>query len=103
MGLCTTEPPIQKYLKSDDEGVKDEAVKDEQNLSSSDEKNTKNVTPKKKSKPSPESNGGCKIMPRLRPKKDEDDAVPVGLDMGNLQVWSWNINGIRAVIKKNRI
>ncbi len=25
------------------------------------------------------------------------------IDMKNLQIWSWNINGIRAVIKKNRI
>lgn len=29
---------------------------------------------------------------------DEDD-----IDLAKLQIWSWNVNGIRAVIKKNRI
>lgn len=25
------------------------------------------------------------------------------IDMTKLQIWSWNVNGIRAIIKKNRI
>ena len=32
-----------------------------------------------------------------------ENLVPNDIDMKNLQIWSWNINGIRAVIKKNRI
>ena len=23
--------------------------------------------------------------------------------MNNVQIWSWNVNGIRAIVKKNRI
>ena len=25
------------------------------------------------------------------------------VDMTKLQIWSWNVNGIRAILKKNRI
>jgi hypothetical protein len=25
------------------------------------------------------------------------------IDLENLQIWSWNVNGMRAVVKKNRI
>ena len=32
-----------------------------------------------------------------------ENQVSNDIDMKNLQIWSWNINGIRAVIKKNRI
>lgn len=35
--------------------------------------------------------------------KDDLNYIPEGVDLKNLVVWSWNINGIRAIIKKNRI
>ena len=45
---------------------------------------------------------GLVIKGRLRCKDDDSD-VPPDIDMSNLQIWSWNVNGIRAILKKNRI
>ena len=45
---------------------------------------------------------GLVIKGRLRCKDDDSD-VPPDVDMSNLQIWSWNVNGIRAILKKNRI
>ena len=45
---------------------------------------------------------GLVIKGHLRCKDDDCD-VPPDVDMSNLQIWSWNVNGIRAILKKNRI
>ena len=41
-----------------------------------------------------------KILARMNAKKEDEDAE---LDFKNFQIWSWNVNGIRAIVKKNRI
>lgn len=46
--------------------------------------------------------GKIKITSKKDVKNDNKD-VPDEIDMNNLQIWSWNVNGIRAILKKNRL
>ena len=51
-----------------------------------------------------EDDDGCGLVIKdMKFIKEDEFAFPSGYDEENFQIWSWNINGIRAILKKNRL
>jgi len=73
--------------------VKSEMTCDAQNEPKSDQKR-----PKAKGASAP-----TQILIRSNPRLKQEAVIPADVDVKALQIWSWNINGIRAILKKNRL